>query len=154
MYCSKERPETVKLGCWGGYHKKITIRHFFWDTLYFLPYEAPPLLFLAESCRLHITAPVRPDFHSATFPLGKAKFLAKLPRFSISHVVNFLDCPVDINSFVLSCQSTIIQVSTCNSLFWDSSEIIRNLLQSYKILCWASCNPWRPRETISSVACC
>ena len=34
VYWSNERPETVKLGCWGGYHKKITIRHFFWDTLY------------------------------------------------------------------------------------------------------------------------
>ena len=31
VYWSNERPETVKLG---GYHKKITIRHFFWDTLY------------------------------------------------------------------------------------------------------------------------
>ena len=34
VYWSNERPETVKLGCWGGYHKKSTIRHFFWDTLY------------------------------------------------------------------------------------------------------------------------
>ena len=42
MYCSKERPETVKSGCWGSYHKKFTIRHFFWDTLYtFQPVYAP-----------------------------------------------------------------------------------------------------------------
>ena len=34
VYWSNEWPETVKLGCWSGYHKKITIRHFFWDTLY------------------------------------------------------------------------------------------------------------------------
>ena len=34
VYWSNTRPETVKLGCWGGYHKKIAIRHFFWDTLY------------------------------------------------------------------------------------------------------------------------
>ena len=36
VYWSNERPETENLGCWGGYHKKITIRHFFWDTLYCL----------------------------------------------------------------------------------------------------------------------
>ena len=29
VYWSNERPETAKLGCWGGYHKKITIEHFF-----------------------------------------------------------------------------------------------------------------------------
>ena len=51
---------------------------------YFLSYQAPPLLFFSpESCRLHITAPVHPDFHSDTFPPGtdsrEAKFLTWLP---------------------------------------------------------------------------
>ena len=41
VYWSNERPETENLGCWGGYHKKITIRHFFWDTLYDLVQAAP-----------------------------------------------------------------------------------------------------------------
>ena len=69
VYWSKERPETVKLGCWGGYHKKIIIRHFFWDTLYVyhclsfpgkkkLPMEhwagAPPWL-SSETPRLKLT---------------------------------------------------------------------------------------------------